>query len=648
MNSLINNREIYNENLQNFIQKNEEKILILKNSIISPNNNTLNSYNYNNYNCINKNEIKNQEKKNIKTSEISLDTSDLSSNIEFEANFLKKKFTNPLLSWKMLEKISDFNQWTMTCLGNLIENSLKKEINTNNIHIDIRYFLYDLNKKQEIKKLKTQIEENINEKDNLIKKYFPINPIVKNNINTNNNNTNTNSNSNSNINSNTNSNEKKFFNEISPEKIEEEIIEKEQNNYDKSINNHNNNNNQNNFNNFNNNNCNNKIKNKIKPVLIIKDDGKGISSENFNTIFSSIAKNEKKEFCFFKSGMSLKSSIIRLCKSFLIITKTENEINIGILSKNLQEKFSTDFIITPILNFNYDKFSLSHKSNTNFLWQILFFFMEEIFFIFENFENFFEYIKSFPQGTHIFLFDLNEVNICENFFGEKKLELNFDLKNADISNRHFDMQIGQTNFIESSFRIYLKFLFLQRNEDVNFFLLGKKVDLINPYLGIYNTCKDKNNNEILKLRHSLKLEKETNGVFIDSSYKGVLFNQKFLKKIQLESSYDNCIVNSTCVYNGVLLYCNNRLISRLDQMKFGEICFFLKKFEKMHKLKNTKNLENLKNNSSGDTDKDFDKDFEKDFHLNMFPINGFIELPKDTYEILNNKTVIYNFFIFFL
>jgi hypothetical protein len=595
MNSLITNKEIYNENLQNFIQKNEEKILILKNSIISPNNNiTNNSYN-NNYNDKeNKNQEKEKEKekKFIKTCEISLDTSDLYSNIEFEANFLKKKFTNPLLSWKMLEKISDFNQWTMTCLGNLIENSLKKEINTNNIHIDIKYFIYDINKKNQQKQIKLKIEENLNEKENLIKKYFLITKI----------------NNNSN-----NNNEKKFFfsNEInSPEENETKKI----------------------------NNNNNKI---IKPVLIIKDDGKGIPSENFNSIFSSIAENEKKEFCFFKSGMSLKSSIIRLCKSFLIISKTENEINIGLLSKNLQEKFSTDFIISPILNFNYDKFSLSYKSNSNFLLEILFFFMEEIFFIFENFEIFFEYLKSFTQGTHIFLYDLNEVNICENFFGEKKLELNFDLKKSDISNSHFDIQIGQTNFIESSFRIYLKFLFLQRNEDVNFYLLGKKVDLINPYLGIYNTCKDNNNNEIFKLRHSLKLEKETNGVLIDNNYKGVLFNEKFLKKIIIESSYDNCIVNSNSIHNGVILYCNNRLISRLDQMKFGEICFFLKKFEKMQKLKNTKKDYNDNNNNN-----EYDKDIERDFHLNIFPINGFIELPKDTYEILNNKTVLLLYIIF--
>lgn len=568
MNSLITNNEKYTENIQNFIYKSDEKILILKNSIISPNN-TTNPYE-NNYS---------KEKKDIQTSEISLDTSDLSANLEFEANILKKKFTNPLLSWKMLEKISDFNQWPFNCLGNLIENSLKKDNNTFNIHIDIKFFKFQKEKKIENSKSQ-KLNFSEKEKENLLKKYFLS----------------------------AKGNEKKFANEIEEKNSKENL--------------------------------------NSKAVLIIKDDGKGISSENFNTIFSSIAKNEKKEFCFFKSGMSLKSSIIRLCKSFLVITKTENEINFGILSKNLQKKFDTDFLISPTLNFFYDKFSLTPKSN--FFWQILFSLFDEIEFIFENFESFFDYLKNCAIGTHIFLYDLNEVNNFDNFFEEKKFELKFDLENFDICNTHFETQIGNTNFIEGSFKIYLKYLFLQRNEEVNIFLLGKKVDLINPYLGVYNTCRE--NNEVIKLKHSLKLDKETDGVFVDNLYKGILFNEKFLRKIQMESSYENCVVNSNCVNNGILLYCNNRLISRLDQMKFGEICFFLKKFEKLQKLKNKKKFGKMLNES----DFNDNKEIEKDFHLDIFPISGFIELPKDTYETLNNKTVIilivfltFKLFIFF-
>ena len=49
-------------------------------------------------------------------------------------------------------------------------------------------------------------------------------------------------------------------------------------------------------------------------------------------------KNQNKELNYFQYGFSMKASAIRLADSFLIISKTQKELSIGIISKRLQKK----------------------------------------------------------------------------------------------------------------------------------------------------------------------------------------------------------------------------------------------------------------------------------------------------------------------
>ena len=68
------------------------------------------------------------------------------------------------------------------------------------------------------------------------------------------------------------------------------------------------------------------------------------------------------------------------------------------------------------------------------------------------------YLKSFGTGTHFFLFDFNEIPDFENFKNsgedliQRRFELNFLLKEGDISNFYFQNQIGNSNFIEGVMR----------------------------------------------------------------------------------------------------------------------------------------------------------------------------------------------------
>jgi len=600
--------EEYNENLNNFLKKNEEKIILISNSIKS-----------------NKNIIKKAEN-NLISNET--DTSDLFDDYRYELELLKNYFINPLFSWTMLEKISDFNQWPLGCLGNIIENSLKKEVAAQNIEIDIKFFF-----KNDYNDGKT-CEKSYNEKKkdftnlvnrNIFQNYF----------------------------SNTKKNER-FFNDV-----KYEDILKLQNNRNNLVDNLSLEKDKNILNDI----------EKLTPVLIIKDDGKGIPSLNFIQMIFSFSINEKKEFNFFKCGMKMKTSIIRLCNSFLIISKTDNEINLGLVSKNLQDRFNTDFFITPMINFSYTKNSIIPKSVLYM--QTLFFVFEEINFIFSSFEKFIEYIKSFNTGTHIFLYDFKKTfsnDQRKHFFSFeqsddiflKNYELFFDLESKDIICTHFENTIPDRSLIDCSFNNYIKFLFLRHNEEINFFVFGNKIPLINPLQSIYNILQ-KQNNDISKIKHHLRLDEDAKGnaILIDNEiYRGSLFNSDFLKLLRKESTYENIILQSDCILNGILLYSNNRLISRSDQNRLGEVCYFLKKMEKIEKENKKKRKGfNLNGNCINEYDHDLregnklnifsnfsDKEkYENNKEVNLFTVSGFLELPTGKYHVLHNKTVYIKF-----
>ena len=75
--------------------------------------------------------------------------------------------------------------------------------------------------------------------------------------------------------------------------------------------------------------------------LSIFDDGNGIDSENFNKIFYLNNFNENtfiddKDNKSFLTNINIKCNLLRLCDSFIIISKTKNEMNVGLISKNFQ------------------------------------------------------------------------------------------------------------------------------------------------------------------------------------------------------------------------------------------------------------------------------------------------------------------------
>ena len=189
----------------------------------------------------------------------------------------------------------------------------------------------------------------------------------------------------------------------------------------------------------------------------------------------------------------MKTAAIRLANSFLLICKTESEVSIGVISKHLQKKVDSDLILTPIVNYNYDKLNNKIIPKSNFPNESEDLIIEEISFLFKTKEEMREYLTSFQTGTRIFLYNLKEVGLGEDDSKNKnakittKYELIFDKDNEDIYlNTPFEEEFAQSmvSYIDISFKQYMNFFRLTHKKTTNIFLFGKQLELENPYYSI--------------------------------------------------------------------------------------------------------------------------------------------------------------------
>ena len=391
-----------------------------------------------------------------------------------------------------------------------------------------------------------------------------------------------------------------------------------------------------------------KIKND-EIYLLIKDDGKGISCIDFNGIMFSFIKNQNKELNYFQYGLSMKATAMRLADSFLIISKTPKEISIGMISKKLQQKIKdSDYILTPIVNYRIEKKIETNKMKyipkSNYPYESINLILEIIPFLFKNNDELMEYFDSFDTGTHIYLFDLktndkseygyvktikdNKLNI-DNYSGNlySNYELLFDEEGNDIylnEDYEFSEEIKK-NIIDFSFKKYINFMLL-KPRGINIFLFGKKIDFENPYYNIkLMSSSGRNMKKINYLNYSNEDNEEDK---IDcfniegSEYKGILFNETFIDSITSNTNLGIDDIKEKDYLNGILLYKDNILISRLNQTFFGDISFFIKKMMNIN--------DNTLYNVIGGDDNNY-------ICKNIFKKNGYIELPSIGYELMFNN-----------
>ena len=391
-------------------------------------------------------------------------------------------------------------------------------------------------------------------------------------------------------------------------------------------------------------------------LLSIKDDGKGISCIDFNGIMFSFIKNQNKELNYFQYGFSMKATAMRLADSFLIISKTSKEVSIGMISKELQKKINdSDYILTPIVNYRIEKKletnNMKYIPKSNYPSESINLILDIIKFLFKDIEDLMKYFDSFDTGTHIYLFNLKtndkkdvgylKCNIKDknlnNYAGNiySNYELLFDEEENDIylnEDYEFNENIKK-NIIDFSFKKYIKFLLLKPCKNINIFLFGKKIDFENPYYNIKLMSLSGNNiKKITNLNYSNEKEEENNNIdcfnIEGSDYKGILFNENFIDSIVSNTSIGIDDIKEKDYLNGILLYKDNILISRLNQPFLGDISFFIKKM--MHMNNNIYNKNGYSNIIFGNEQNNF-------ICKNIFKKNGYIELPSNGYELMFNN-----------
>ena len=381
-------------------------------------------------------------------------------------------------------------------------------------------------------------------------------------------------------------------------------------------------------------------------VLSIKDNGIGIESELFNKIlFCFDAKDTSLMSCinnnpnYLNKNINIKSCCLRLGDSFFILSKTRNELNIGLISKQLQMKMNNDLILTPLVNYTITK----DKDTTKYIFKSQMglqsenIILNEIRFLFWSIDEIFEYANGFETGTHIFIYDLKQFSSNKDYFNKaSNFELFFAFKN-DIKINYNDIlyntllkqkylnnienekekENGENknnliNIIDISLRKYLEFfLFKYNGVKINLLkeaiytennIISKLSDIVNNNL--YSLDNDffsnngGNNNEILSENiiivddsFSLKGKNINNKDKINiillkgELYKGILIKKNDDKDILIKMINDNFNSNisdeiNDLLFNNILIYFDNRLICRLGQNKFWDLPFFIKKQKK--------------------------------------------------------------------
>jgi hypothetical protein len=386
-------------------------------------------------------------------------------------------------------------------------------------------------------------------------------------------------------------------------------------------------------------------------TLSIKDNGTGIETELFNKIlFCFDAKDTSLMSCinnnpnYLNKNINIKSCCLRLGDSFFILSKTKNELNIGLISRQLQMKMNNDLILTPLVNYTIIK---NDDNTTKYIFKSQMglqsenIILNEIRFLFWSVDEIFSYANSFETGTHIFIYDLkqfsshkehyNKASNFELFFSYKS---DMNINNNDIlyntllkqrylnniendnenkkENENNENKNNLINIIDISLRKYLEF-FLFEYKGANINLLKEKINVENNIIkklssivnnNLYSLENDyfndngNNNNDIISSENviiiddsfSLKGKKLNNKEKINiillkgELYKGILIKKED-KDTLVKIINDTFNVNisdeiNDLLYNNILIYLENRLVCRLGQNKFGDLPYFIKKQKK--------------------------------------------------------------------
>ena len=370
-------------------------------------------------------------------------------------------------------------------------------------------------------------------------------------------------------------------------------------------------------------------------VLSIGDNGQGIEKEIFNKIlFCFDAKDTSITSCinnnqnYLNKNINIKSCCLRLGDSVFILSKTKTELNIGLISKQLQMKMHNDLILTPLVNYEIIKEEKSEGIKNKYLFKSQMglqsenIILNEIRFLFWSVDEIFSFADKFNTGTYIFIFDLkqfspnktliNKINNFELFFGYKSeydLQYNDILYNTILKQKYLNEENNKNNMLnmmDVSLKKYLE-LFLFNDNGVNIKLLNEKINTENNIITKLSSIVRNNiySNDIININNNNdKILNSENVLIIEDSFslkgkknlnkekiniiliKGELYKGILIKKDENKENINKLINDlfsvdiSDCIddlfANNILIYLENRLVCRLGQNKFGDLPYFIK------------------------------------------------------------------------
>ena len=285
-------------------------------------------------------------------------------------------------------------------------------------------------------------------------------------------------------------------------------------------------------------------------ILSLFEEGQGFNSEELLEIFNCTLTQTPYKLIG-SSQSSLVVSMLKLGSTFLIFTRTKQETTICLVSKDIHNERGDHKFWLPILVFPQGIVSKSLKLNPNY--EAIF---KEFMFLIGDERRFVEHLETLKLGTTVYFKD--------SVFGEKQASMTTDRNDVCL----FSTISDSGSLIDFSLKTYLSYLFLQSSLSLSFF--GSVFDLRNPLSEL------KNLSRLFSVKSSKEFGfEEADFVTVEEDeWQGFFTLRKFFKSAKLLNFTDDAFLLENH-NNGVIVYCDNKLICRLGQDKFGNEAYLV-------------------------------------------------------------------------
>ena len=302
----------------------------------------------------------------------------------------------------------------------------------------------------------------------------------------------------------------------------------------------------------------------IVDVIEVKDNGIGIAASQFPHFLTYFGPGIVQEggIDYMAILGSVKLSLLRIADSFLMISKSEDKLCVGLVSLPYMKEANSNSVTTPYAIYSISRsenggvYFTPDTSNSLCMVNTILYYTPQLF---AGEAKLLEHCKSdsFATGTHLFIYNFSH--------REEPMQISVESSRKDIIIRYKECE--KLNMIDFSLRTYVKFLFL-KHPQVEITILGKKVNLNNP-LAYFKDKYEQSN------AHFPQIAMQNIELGNASSVPALVFDSSSIASDAIKQF----VSKKKIIRNGVLIYRGNRLIQR-HSTQLGEITLITKKLKK--------------------------------------------------------------------